>query len=211
MKFWLMTLAAVMLSGSAFGLEIKELLIVGDGLTKNAPMPELGWKGDWGMAATSEDKDYAHLLFARIKTVCPKAQLNLDNIMYEDTMTGWIHLVPNTADVIIIQLGDNYKGGVSPEEYGKAYQQMIGELRGETVKPVICIGPWSNKKLEPFIAKAAQAAKAKFVSLRTIAADPANGAAADGVYPKLADRPGNRGMKAIADAVWNALTEKTAK
>jgi len=141
----------------------------------------------------------------------PNARLTLDNIMYEDTMTGWVHLVPNSADVIIIQLGNNYQGGISPEEYQKAYRQMIEELRGSSAKTVICIGPWSNGKIEPYIAGAAQAAGAKFISLRAIAQDPGNLAAADRFYPKLAARPGNRGMKLIAEAVWNALSEKSSK
>jgi len=211
MKLCLTAFTAVILAGNVFGQHINELLIIGDGLTKNAPVPELGWNSNWGMAATSEDKDYAHRLFALVKTVSPKAVLTLDNIMYEDTMTGWVHLVPNSADVIIIQLGDNYQGGISPEEYQKAYRQMIEELRGSSARTVICIGPWSNGKIEPYIAGAAQAAGAKFVSLRAIAQDPANLAAADGVYPKLTARPGNRGMKLIAEAVWNALSEKSSK
>ena len=212
MKLCLTAFAAVILAGNVFGQQhINELLIIGDGLTKNAPVPELGWNSNWGMAATSEDKDYAHRLFALVKTVSPNALLTLDNIMYEDTMTGWVHLVPNSADVIIIQLGDNYQGGISPEEYQKAYRQMIEELRGSSAKTVICIGPWSNGKIEPYIAGAAQAAGAKFISLREIAKDPANLAAADRFYPKLAARPGNRGMKLIAEAVWNALSEKSSK
>jgi hypothetical protein len=208
MKLWLMALAGIILTVNAYGSEIKELLIVGDGLTKNAPMPELGWNSNWGMAATSDDNDYAHLLFTIVKHACPGARLTLENIMYEDTMTGWTHLVPNTADVIIIQLGDNYQGGVSSEEYQAAYRQMIEELRGGLPKMVICIGPWSNEKIEPFIEKAAKAEGAEFISLRSIARDQANHASADGVYPKLANRPGDRGMKLIADTVWTALSKK---
>ena len=44
-----------MLTVNVYGSEIKELLIVGDGLTKNAPLPELGWNSNLGMAATSEE------------------------------------------------------------------------------------------------------------------------------------------------------------
>jgi len=208
MKTFLTTLFAALLACPLFALEVKELLIVGDGMTKNAPMPEIGWNGNWGFAASSEDKDYAHLLLAKIKASSSAAKLTLDNIMYEDTMTGWVHLVPNSADVVIIQLGDNYKGGVSPEEYQNAYQQMIEELRGDSAKTVICIGPWQNAKIEPFIARAAQKAKARFVSLRALANDPANHAPVDPKFPKLAEAPNDRGMAAIADAVWQVLNQK---
>lgn len=207
MKYLLMVLTGLFLICRIEAMEIKEVLFIGDGITKNAPMPEFGWHGNWGMAATSEDKDYAHLLFALIREISPGAKMNLDNIMYEDTMTGWVHLVGNSAELIIIQLGDNYNGGIIPEEYGNAYRQMIEELRGEVNKTVICLGPWNNTKIEPFIKNAAKSAGAKFISLAQIAGDPANHAGADGVYPKLAGQPGNRGMKRIADAIWQVMNK----
>ncbi len=216
MKFLTALPLITLLAGCCFvSMEVrpvKEILIVGDGITCNAPQPELGWNNTWGMAATAKERDFAHQLEANARKSSPDVKLTLDNIMYEDTMTGWIHLVPNPADVVVIQLGDNWQGGVPAEEYGSAYAQMIDELReGADGKIVVCVGPWSNPELEPFIAKAAADKGALFVSLKEIAADPANRAAADGKFPKLAARPGDRGMKAIADAVWQAIEKELAR
>src|SRR4051812_102045 len=36
------------------------ILFMGNSITLNAPLPERGWHGNWGMAATAEDSDYVH-------------------------------------------------------------------------------------------------------------------------------------------------------
>ena len=39
-----------------------KLLTYGNSIQKHAPNASLGWEGNWGMAATSGDKDYVHRL-----------------------------------------------------------------------------------------------------------------------------------------------------
>ncbi|MBS1370398.1 MAG: SGNH/GDSL hydrolase family protein [Lentisphaeria bacterium] len=183
----------------------REMLVIGDALTACAPNPALGWPHDWGMAATARENDFAHRLHTALREASPELKLATDSIMYHDEMTGWIHLVPCSADLVVIQLGENYKGGIAPDEYAEAYGQMIDELREGNPKTVVCLGPWKNVQLEPVIAKAAAAHGAKFVSLREIYADPASHAASEGVFPKIGDMPGDRGMQKIAEAVLKSL------
>ncbi len=200
-------LLALVLAGCATSEppRYKEMLVVGDALSCCAPIPELGWNRDWGMAATERGNDYVHRLYAELKKSSPELKLTVDSIMYQDTMTGWVHLVPCGADLIVIQLSENYKGGISLEEYADAYGQMIEELCEGGKKTVICLGPWKNVELEPIIAQAATNHGAIFLSLQGIRSDPANLAAADGKYPKLGDMPGDLGMKRIAEAICDAL------
>lgn len=207
MKWMPGVLSALVLAGCATSAppQYKEVLVVGDAISSCAPIPEQGWNHDWGMAATERGRDYVHRLQAELKKSSPELKLTTDSIMYQDTMTGWVHLVPNSADLIVIQLSENYRGGVSPEEYGAAYAQMIGELRENGPKTVVCLGPWRNAQLEPVIAKAAAEQGAIFVSLREIQADPANRAAAADRYPALGELPGDRGMEKIAEAILDSL------
>lgn len=210
---WLAGLGATLLLAGCCVTEprekpVAELLVVGDGITCHAPLPELGWNGDWGMAATSAERDFAHRLLAHIRKKSPDAALRVDGIMYEDTMTGWVHLLPNHADVIVIQLGENYHGGVSADEYCESYARMIDELSEGSSPVVVCVGTWNRPDVDTIIRRAAESRNAPFVDLSPIAADPANHAAADGVYPKLNSRPGDRGMQAIADAVADAVDSR---
>lgn len=143
----------------------------------------------------------------RANRVAYYIKLTVDSIMYQDTMTGWVHLIPCSADLIVIQLSENYQGGVSLEEYQGAYEQMIDELCENGRKTVVCVGPWKNIQLEPVIRKAAENRNAIYVSLREIYADPANHAAAEGKFPKLGDMPGDRGMRKIAEAILESLVK----
>lgn len=49
------------------------IMIIGNSITRHSPSPGIGWYGDWGMAASAEDKDYVHVLMAKVRERCPKA------------------------------------------------------------------------------------------------------------------------------------------
>ena len=201
-------LTALVLAGCTTSPEMpafRKMLVVGDALTACAPDASLGWPNDWGMAATARENDFAHRLHAALRKASPDLEVATDSIMYQDEMTGWVHLVPCSADLVVIQLGENYKGGISLDEYGEAYGQMIDELREGSPKTVVCLGPWENVQLEEVIAKAAGAHGAKFVSLRAIHAAPENRAAPEGKFPKIGGMPGDRGMEKIAEGVLKSL------
>ena len=200
-------LLALVLAGCASAPQYKEMLVIGDAISLCAPIPAQGWNHNWGMAATAEENDYVHRLVAELRKNSPELKLTVDSIMYQDTMTGWVHLIPCSADLIVIQLSENYQGGVSLEEYQGAYEQMIDELCENGRKTVVCVGPWKNIQLEPVIRKAAENRNAIYVSLREIYADPANHAAAEGKFPKLGDMPGDRGMRKIAEAILESLVK----
>lgn len=50
-------------SGLDYGIN---LLFIGNSIMKHPPKPSDLWYGNWGMAASSEDKDYVHLLLSKI-------------------------------------------------------------------------------------------------------------------------------------------------
>jgi hypothetical protein len=189
---------------------VRKVMILGNSITRHDPSKELGWPHNNGMAATSPEKDFAHLVYKRICDVQPefKPELKLVRITDEAHMTGFESLVPCDADLIIVELGDNFRSEVSIEGIQKPYEAMLVALKkNNNGARVFCVSTWGGAKIDPFIKQAAKNQGATFVDISMLYADPKNRAESEGHFTNWGVNwhPGDRGMKAIADTIWNAI------
>jgi len=202
--------ASLPLKGNRVRPTIRKVLIIGNSITRHGPKADIGWPYECGMAATSEDNDFAHLTLGHINAAQPAitAELSIGRIADEAHMDGFEHLLLTDADLVIIELGDNYRGAADAEEFGKPYEAMVAAFREAGVEHVFCVGAWGNGKLDPFIKAAAERHGATFVQIGHLFADPANRAVSEGhfTHSGVNWHPGDRGMKAIADALWEQLS-----
>lgn len=96
-----------------------KVLIIGNSITQHSPNHSYGWAGDWGMAATSADKDYVHLLTAKLTEKNADVEVKAVNIAeYEKYFYNWDKITDKKdayadwdADIIIATFGANVKNG----------------------------------------------------------------------------------------------------
>lgn len=198
--------------------EIKEVVIIGNSIRQHGKAPQIGWNYDWGMAATSQDKDYAHILYkkicdklARTQNTAPK--LSLPGGVVEKDFSKWDPGVAKTADIIIIQLGDNFRNPLTEEKLQKPYEAMLKDLKGDRNPIIICVSNWGGGRMSELIGEAAKNQGARFVPLEKLAADPLNKAKSEGHFSHggVNWHPGDRGMEAIAGAIWIVLEPELDK
>ena len=167
------------------------------------------------MAATAEEKDYVHVLYRKIcdklaqtQKQAPKLFLPPGNIVEERTFSSWHpEMIPN-ADIIIIQLGDNYRGPVTEEKLQKSYEAMLKDFKAARNNAILlCTSNWEGSPIANQIKAAAGNQGVPFVDLRPLSADPSNKAKSENNFTNggVNWHPGDRGMNAIAEAIWAKL------
>lgn len=197
-----------------------KLIVIGDSITNHGPVEKLGWSGQWGMAASSQDKDYVHLFLARLT----KAQNGTEpKLMIEaegggkltDRLAHLSRIKEFGADLAIVQMGENDNTNVTIDGFQKPYEQILAGLReGNPNVRIFCFGNWSppngNAQKDAMIRNACKNYGATFVSLAAVNADPLNKAGAENrfTHPGVNWHPGDKGMRGYADALWSSFVGK---
>ena len=92
----------------------KRLLIVGNSITRHGPKKDIGWNGDWGMAADRPDKDYVHILQRNLEangknvfTMVRQGYVWEGNYTRPDILNDFSVEHDFNADIAVFRLGEN--------------------------------------------------------------------------------------------------------
>jgi hypothetical protein len=197
----------------------QKMLFVGNSITRHGPKSDLGWEGNWGMAASAEAKDYVHLVARAITGPSGKAPevMIKGGAEFErgyanyDTAGKMKDAADFGADLIIVAIGENVPGLNNAEEKQK-FQERVTELLRmlkSDRKPTLLVRSsfWANGAKDEALKKACAEAGGIFVDISTLDKDESNYARSERPYKHegVARHPGDKGMQAIADALLKAL------
>lgn len=206
-------------AGAARPAPASSLLFVGDSITRHAPAPELGWDGDWGMAAGRPEADYVHRLAAKFSAQNPDAPRVAVHAVGGGTLAGKLAdaarlaAMARDADLIVVQLGEN-DHDLSDAGFRDPYEKLLGLLRAANSSArILCTGVWAppagDTAKDAVIRSLCARHGALFADLAAANRDPLNRAHATGRWTHVGVNwhPSDAGMAAYADAIWTALSE----
>jgi hypothetical protein len=193
-------------------IQFKNVLILGNSMTKHSPAPVVGWYGNWGMAASAESKDFSHLIGAALKakiTPVNLGEFELNHTIFDlKTLKEYFISKP---DLVIVRFGENV---LQPKDFDKSFVKFLNYIQDEVpdAKIVIAGTFWQNNSLNKVFSDEAQARNIPYVRLQDL--DTPKNKTSIGSYmfsvegsrykvthQGVADHPGDLGMKNIADLI----------
>lgn len=194
----------------------KRILIIGNSITKHAPAPQIGWHGNYGMAASCEENDYCHRIMSTVTETAPDtAFMILQEAAWERAFWGSpdeyddaMKQVPVfDPDIVILRLGENIsRESADAHNVAKGFETLCeylsaGGKRKLLITETFWNSPWTFDALDSAARKYADTP----IPLSDLGDD--DGMKAIGLFEHsgVAAHPNDRGMAAIAERILERL------
>jgi lysophospholipase L1-like esterase len=212
-------------ASSHAGETFRKVLFLGNSITKHGPKADIGWEGNWGMAASAEARDYVHLVAQKLAGQNGHApEIHVKNIaeferahaVYDVSSKLW-EAIAFQPDLIILAIGENVPSLKTPEDQTAFRDSVIDLLRHikGTRQPTVIVRSsfWANPAKDTALQQACTAVGGVFVDIGSLGQDERNYARSERSFQHdgVARHPGDRGMAAIADALLKALPKSAEK
>lgn len=201
------------------------ILFVGNSITRhgvnNDTIANLKWSHVAGMAASSEENDYAHLFGQMVRSALGERTVELyfddiNAVMKEDRASDPLVGKPFPAPhLVILQTGEHEGPGKTIEQLEEEYEKsfVVPYLRQVGTGRLICVGVWNPTDHQAYqgLAKDINLAYENvcnrhgvaFVSVESIATDPT--CWGWGETTGVQWHPNDKGMRGYAKAIFEAF------
>ncbi len=192
-----------------------KIIVLGNSITRHGPAPEIGWYGDYGMAASSSENDFVHILQNRVAgyeviganmATLERHYWEVDAYRDDPAVKG---ATDCNADIIIFRIAENVNpADVSdkPKSLHDGFCDIIDLFDPAGNKKVIMTTPfWNNALFVNTISNTAAERCYLLVILHDLGGEAEN--CADGLFEHtgVAMHPSDEGMKKNADRIWEVL------
>ena len=199
--------------------KFQKILFLGNSITLHGPAPKIGWKGNWGMAASAPEKDFVHIVTRSLaKSSKEKPKTLVKNIAAFERQYATYDLKQNLKDafafkpdLVVVAIGENVPKLETEEaktQFKASVDRLLKELQTDK-QPTIIVRScfWPNPAKDAALHQACQQAGGIFVDISSLGKDESNYARSerDFQHAGVAAHPGDKGMQAIADAILKAV------
>lgn len=192
----------------------KKILFVGNSITRHSPKPEIGWVNDWGMAASSIDRDYVHIVERKVLEKCPGASFCICQVsswernyaVGESQLPDFADARDFNADIIVMRLIENCRplDTFDIDIFKDEYRKLVEYLSKGSAKVIITSSFWKHPGDEA-LKEYAEENGMDFIYLGELGEDTAM--RADGLFKSsgVSMHPGDNGMATIAELIFEKI------
>ncbi len=203
-------------------LSVNRILFLGNSITLHGPAANIGWTGNWGMAASSEEKDFVHLLTEQVAQAAGgKPKIMVRNIAdFERGLASFDiqeRLKEELAfhpDVVVLAIGENC-ATPDNDEAKRAFSTALDNLLDaieRNGKPKVFVRSqfWAESTKDGLLKAATLKHQHIWVDL--------NGSIDESCYARserkidhagVAGHPGDKGMQVIADTIMKEIVSQS--
>ena len=188
-----------------------KVLIVGNSVLKHAPASNIGWNGDWGMAASAPEKDFLNV-YNRLLQVSDKynyVDVSSKNIAgwendFSFNLNEFVDLTSKNYDVLIVRLGENVS---NTAEYQAALNKMINLFKSQNTKVIITGTVWEDPVKEGIHKKVALENGYTYIPFESFRINLKNYALGLFENVGVANHPSDLGMQIIGQLLCTTTLE----
>jgi hypothetical protein len=192
--------------------KVFKVLVLGNSITYTPPSPDILWYGNWGMAATAQDKDDVHLLAAHLKAANDSTTVTVKNIgefeFYFDTYDFDLNLKQYRdakPDILIMRIGESVTRNSEAALFEKRYIDLLNYFKAANPQiKILAVGSIMRFR---DMANDVMSRNSKYISLSGLQGDQSNFAYGLFVSTDVQAHPSDKGMLAISNLTWTALKE----
>ena len=182
--------------------------------TRHAPSEELGWHGDWCMAASGEEKDYVHRVLAGLRDRGWRASACICNASRWEKCCGegfdlrrYEAVREYEPDYLILRLVENCPAeGFCGQRFERAYEELVDYLRGEHTRVILTTGFWKHPG-DKVILEIAKRRGYPVAYLGELGEQERMKAVGRFTHTGVAAHPGDLGMEQIAEELLGLMAE----
>ena len=196
------------------GAKLK-ILVVGNSITRHGPKADIGWSGDWGMAASAPEKDYVHCLHRMLKERGIETYMRIrqcafweGNFLNGDILDRYDEERAFDADIVVFRLGENVP--VKNKPYFQAATEKFVSHVCPSGKTIFTTCWWANEIIDDAI-KAVAEKRGEVCLNCTFAPDVKMRAFGLFAHGGVAAHPSDYGMETIAKTIFNEIVKTQNK
>lgn len=197
--------------------ETVKILFLGNSITHHAPKPEIGWYGDWGMAASSADKDYVHQLIDKLQETYSQTKIEYreQNIArwerdFSTSMVEFTNIYDYEPDILIVRLGENLSVEYAQDnDYYIAISNLIHFFRSSSTAVIITSNFWPSDYKDNIQKQVAIDNEYYYVDLSELSLDASNQAIGEYAHNGVAAHPSDKGMFNISNLIYQCINSNS--